>query len=116
MLVTGLAAKQDWAEANPDQVEAVIRGTDRGVQWMRTTPMNSARVASMKIWRTRRAGCWIPRPPTRVLERLAAGEWFVASDVYTQEWIDATYRFIESGQGTMVEEVAKEDIFHPPLD
>jgi ABC-type nitrate/sulfonate/bicarbonate transport system substrate-binding protein len=113
MLVTGIAAKREWAEANPDLLEAVIRGTDRGVQWMRE---NSDEFREGGKYEDIAASeGWLEDPETtdEVLERLAAGEWFVASDVYTQEWIDATYRFIESAQGTIVEDVpAKEDVFH----
>jgi ABC-type nitrate/sulfonate/bicarbonate transport system substrate-binding protein len=117
MLVTTIAAKRDWAEANPDLVEAVIGGSDCGVQWMRENPDEFREGGKYEDLADSEG--WLEEPQTtdEVLERLAAGEWFVGSDVYTPEWIDATYRFIESGQGTLVEEVpAEEDIFYPPLN
>lgn len=117
MIVTGTAAKRDWAEANPELVEAVIRGTDRGVQWMRDNP-DEFRVGGKYEDMGEAEGWHLTDEVTdQVLDLLTQGEWFVASDVYTQEWIDSMYGFIESGEGTLVEEVpAKEDIFYPPLE
>ena len=116
LLVTGTAAKREWADQNPEAARAVIRGTDRGVQYMRDNPDEFR--SGGKYERMGEAEGWLREPATTdaVLDLLAQGRWFVSSEVYTQEWIDTTYRFIQSGEGTLLESVPpKEDIFWPPL-
>jgi NitT/TauT family transport system substrate-binding protein len=116
LVVTGIVAKADWLDANPDVARAVIEGTDRGVQWIKDNPDEFK--AGGKYEELATAEGWLATPEVndQILELVQAGQWFLDSSVYTQDWIDASYQFIERGVGVLVDEVPpKDQVFYPPL-
>ena len=110
---TGIAARTDWFNDNQDLAACLIRGFDAGVQWMMDNPDEWAEDGK---YADRADGeGWLSSPEVNELIRgeLAAGNWYQSHDLYTQEWIDSTYRFGEStftGEGDMP---AIDEVFAP---
>jgi ABC-type nitrate/sulfonate/bicarbonate transport system substrate-binding protein len=117
LTVVSIVAKGDWADANPDQVRALIEGTDRGARWMAENPDEFRPGGKYEQLAEDQGWLRDENAMEAILELLAAGEWYVTSDLYTEEWIDATYRFIQGAEGILVDEVPSiDEIFYPPLD
>lgn len=101
---TGIAARSDWFNDNPDQAACLVEGIDAGVQWMMDNPQEFAEDGK---YAARADGeSWLASPEVNevILGELEAGNWYLTHDVYTQEWIDSTYQFGEStftGEGDM---------------
>lgn len=116
MIVDSYMAKAQWAEQNPDQVRAFIRGTNRAAQWM-IDNADAFREDGQYAELSRGAG-WLVEPQATdvILQMLADGELIFTAQEYDQSWIDSMYAFIEQSQGVLIEgEVPPPDqIFYPP--
>ena len=115
LTVAGPVGRTDWIEENPDAVAAVVDGIDAGVAWMRENPEEMQEGGTYED--LAEAVGWLGDPATTegIIELMVDGQWYLSSDTYTQEWIDATYELIQAGEGSLVDEVPPvEDIFTPP--
>lgn len=115
MVIDMYMAKAEWAEQNPDQVEAFIRGTDQAAQWMQDNP-DAFRPDGQYAELARGEG-WLDSPEATdvILQMLGDGELILTSEEYDEAWIEAMYGFIEESQGVLIEDEVPpvEEIFYP---
>lgn len=113
MAVNGPVARASWLDENPDVAAALVDGIDAAVQWIKDNPDEFNTGGKYEEWVE--AEGWLRSPETTegILELVQSGDWYLTSEHYTDEWIDAFYGLIESGQGVLVEEVpARDEIFY----
>jgi ABC-type nitrate/sulfonate/bicarbonate transport system substrate-binding protein len=113
-LVDGLVARREWLEQNPDVAQKIADGIDRGVKWMQDNPQEFA--AGGKYEKIATDGSWLTDEATydQIVELLKAGEWYATHEMYTQEWVDSMYGFVELAlSGTGEELPAKDEMFAP---
>jgi NitT/TauT family transport system substrate-binding protein len=116
LVINGPMARRDWLEQNEDVARRLVDGIDAGLQWMKENP-DELREGG-KYGHIVAGEGWHATPETtdKILELLANDEWYFGKDLFTQEWIDSVYEFIQTGQGVLVEEVPPiEDVFYLPL-
>lgn len=114
--VNGAVATGEWLEANPELAAGVVEGLDEATQWIIDNP--DAFSEGGEYQDLADAAGWLTGPETTstVQDLISQGKWFLTSDAYTQDWIDAVYTLVESGEGAMVdgEIPAQEDVFLAP--
>lgn len=117
LVITGLAARTWWLKNNPDIAQKIIEGVDRAVRWMMEHPEEFAEGG--KYEDLAEDPGWLQNKETTELvhEFFREGKYFLTSGSYTQEWIDANWKFIEEGKGILLEELpAKGELFWSPSE
>ena len=112
LVITGLAARTWWIRNNPDVAQRIVEGVDRAVIWMMEHPEEFAKGG--KYEDLAEDPGWLQNKETTELvhEFFRTGKYFLTSESYTQEWIDANWKFIKEGKGVLLEELPKkEEVF-----
>jgi len=116
LAVNGSVATTQWLEENPDQATSLVEGLDEATQWIQDNP--DAFSEDGEYADLAEAAGWLtgPEATSTVQDLMAEGKWFLSSEAYTEEWIDAVFTLVEAGEGVLVEgEVpAQEEVFLPP--
>lgn len=114
--VNGSVATAEWLEENPDHAASLIEGLDEATQWIQDN--TDAFSEGGEYADLAEAAGWLTGPETTstVQDLIAEGQWFLSSETYTEEWIDAVFTLVEAGQGVIVEGdvPAQDDVFLPP--
>lgn len=112
LTVNGSVARADWVKKNPQKAASIVAGLDAAVKWMQNNPQafeedgTYADLAENAGWHS------TPETTAGVLELIKSGQWYLSGETYTDEWIDSVYQLVETGKGSLVEEVpAKDDVF-----
>lgn len=115
LVVTGLMGKRSWVEDNIDATRRLIEGIDRGVEWMKDNPDEFTESGQYASW-VEGEGWLLDEETNRtIVEILVDGRWYLTSDLYTSEWIDSSYQFIESLGDEIEEELPpQEELFFSP--
>ena len=115
MVVNGPVARAGWLEENEEAAQAIVEGIDAAVQWIKDNPQEFQEGGEYEEWVE--AEGWLTTPETTeaIMQLLQDDEWYLTSDVYSEEWVDAFYDLIVAGEGSLVEEVPERDaVFYLP--
>ncbi len=98
MVINGAVATATWLEENPETAAKIVKGLDDAVKWIGENPeafQDGGEYADL----ARDAG-WLAGPETAetVLSLIKEGKWYLTSEAYTPEWIDAIYTLLEEGK------------------
>lgn len=101
--VNGAVATGEWLENNPEQAAALIEGLDEATAWISDNPEAFAEGGEYEELAD--AAGWLagPETTTTVQDLITEGSWFLSSEDYTQEWIDAVFTLVEAGDGVLVD-------------
>jgi ABC-type nitrate/sulfonate/bicarbonate transport system substrate-binding protein len=93
--IATLTARQSWLEENPDLAAAVIRALDSAAEWMADNPQEFG--SDGKYSGLAEDAGWLVDDITNqaVQEFIADGTYYTRQSLYTDEYIDSTYQFIE---------------------
>ena len=109
LVVNGSVSTAQWLEDNPDAAASVVEGLDEATRWIQDNPdafSEGAEYASLA-----KAAGWLEGPETTstVQTLIGEGKWFLTSDAFSEEWIDAIFELVEAGEGSIVTEVPERD-------
>lgn len=112
--VNGSVATTKWLEENPDAAAKVIAGIDKATEWINDNP--DAFSEGGEYSDLAEAAGWLTGPETTqtVQKLISEGKWFLTSDIYTQDWIDATYELIKTGAAAGTSVADKDAVFIKP--
>jgi len=93
--IATLTARRTWLDENPELAAAVIRALDRAAEWMADNPQEFAEGGKYEGL-AEDAG-WLTDDITNqaVQQFIADGTYYTRQSLYTDEYIDSTYQFIE---------------------
>ena len=117
LTINGMIGRRDFLEQNTDVVRRFIEGNDKAVQWMRDNP-DELKPGGKYAEYTAGEGWHRDEATTElILSLLEAGTWYFTSELYTDAWVDASYKFIQQGEGVLAPEVPpKEEVFFLPSE
>jgi hypothetical protein len=116
LVINGPMARRDWLDENTDVGRRLLEGVDAGMQWLKDNPETIDNPDGKYAHITEGEG-WYQTPETTalIMQMFLDGEYYFTHDLYTQEWIDGVYEFIELGKGVFADEVPpKENVFYLP--
>lgn len=98
LVINGAVATADWLEENPETAATIVAGLDEATRWI----MENAEAFSEggEYADLARDAGWLAGTETTntVQELIREGKWYLSSDSYTEEWIDALYQLMEEGE------------------
>lgn len=115
LIINGIIGRRDWLEENTDAACRFLEGTDRGVQWMKDNPEEFMPGGKYADWVEGEG--WFSSEETNefIVDLLEDGEWYFTQDLYTDEWVNSVYEFVQQGEGVFAEEVPPmEEVFFMP--
>lgn len=116
LVINGPMARREWLDANTDVARRLVEGVDAGVQWLKDHPETLAQGG--KYANITEGEGWYQTPATTelILDMFLKGEYYYTADLFTQEWVDGVYEFIQLGEGVFADEIpAKDHVFYLPL-
>jgi ABC-type nitrate/sulfonate/bicarbonate transport system substrate-binding protein len=116
LVINGPMARREWLDENQDVAKRLLEGVDAGVQWLKDNPETIDNPDGKYANITEGEG-WYQTPETTelIMDLFQNGEYYFTNDLYTQEWIDGVYEFIELGKGVFADEIpAKDSVFYYP--
>ncbi|MGH3504031.1 MAG: ABC transporter substrate-binding protein [Nocardioidaceae bacterium] len=111
LVVTGLVGRQPWLDSHQHAAKAFVDGIDHAMAWAKKHPDAFLKGGRYESWSN--AAGWFTTPKTAqaIVQLMKKNKYWYTSDLYTDKWIDSTYKFIKSS--TKNEQVpAKSDIFY----
>ena len=116
LVINGPMARREWLDENTDVGRRLLEGVDAGMQWLKDNPEAIDNPDGKYAYITEGEG-WYQTPETTelIMQMFLDGEYYFTHDLYTQEWVEGVYEFIELGKGVFADEVPpKEDVFYLP--
>ncbi len=88
-------ARKAWLEENPDLASALVRALDKAAEWMADNPQEFA--AGGKYESLAEDAGWLRDEITSlaVQDFIEQGRYYTRQSLYTDEYIDSTYQFIQ---------------------
>lgn len=113
LVITGSVATTEWLTENGQAAANVVAGLDAAVKWISENP--SAFQKGGEYAHLAEAAGWLSEPETTstVLGLIGEGKWYLTSDAYTAEWMNAVRDLVIAG-GTLDTVPTIEDIFLAP--
>ena len=98
LVINGAVATATWLEENPEAAAAIVAGLDEAVRWIQDNTDAFAEGGEYAEL-ARDAGWLTGEETTATVQRLIGeGNWYLTSETYTEEWIDALYDLMERGE------------------
>ena len=93
--IATLTARKAWLDENPDLARALIRALDKAAEWMADNPQEFA--SGGKYESMAEDAGWLRDEITNmaVQDFIADGRYYTRQSLYTDEYIDSTYQFIQ---------------------
>lgn len=106
LVINGAVATATWLEENAEAAATVVAGLDEATQWIQDNP--DAFEEGGEYQQLAQDAGWLAGPETvqSVLDLIREGKWYLTSDAYTQEWIDAIRKLL--ADGNFVEELPEQ--------
>lgn len=116
LVINGPMARREWLDANTDVARRLVEGVDKGVQWLKDNPTTLDK-GGKYAYITEGEGWYQTEATTAFIKDMfLKGEYYYTADLYTQEWIDGVYEFIQLGKGVFADEIPTIDkVFYTPL-
>jgi len=115
LAVNGAVARADWLEDNPDTARSLVEGLDEAVEWIKDNTEELEEGGEYADLAEEAGFLTDPETTASVTELIVDGQWYLSSEAYTDDWVDAVYQLVEAGEGSIVESVpAREDVFVAP--
>lgn len=97
LVINGAVATATWLEENQETAARIVAGLDEATRWIQANP--EAFSEDGEYAQLAEDAGWLAGPETveSVLGLIREGKWYLTSDAYTPEWIDAMYGLLEDG-------------------
>lgn len=115
LAVNGAVARADWLEDNPDTARSLVEGLDEAVDWIKDNTAEFEEGGEYADLAEDAGFLTDPETTASVTELIVDGQWYLSSEAYTEDWVDAVYELVEAGEGSIVQSVpSREDVFVTP--
>ncbi|MDO6585854.1 ABC transporter substrate-binding protein [Salipiger sp. 1_MG-2023] len=107
LVINGAVATGTWLDENPQTAATIVSGLDEATAWIVANPQAFA--SGGEYEQLAQDAGWLAGPETvdSVLGLIEQGRWYLTSEDYTQDWIDAILALLEDG--AFVEELPAQD-------
>jgi ABC-type nitrate/sulfonate/bicarbonate transport system substrate-binding protein len=114
LAITGGVVTDEWLKEHPDEADAVIAGLDKAVEWMKDNTQEFEEGGKYEKYAKDNGWHSSEDATAAILELLKAGDYYLTSDVYTDDWRQAVHEVVSNGEGTLVEKVPAIDDYLAP--
>jgi ABC-type nitrate/sulfonate/bicarbonate transport system substrate-binding protein len=114
LAITGGVATDEWLQKNPEAADGVIAGLDKAVEWMKSNTQEFAEGGKYEKYAKDNGWYSSEDATAAILDLLRAGDYYLSSDTYTDEWRTAVHEVVSNGEGTLVEKVPAIDDYLAP--